>query len=235
MSKPDIVFIPGAGHLASSMWPLQEKSSDSIFPIDYRRGFRNGERDTTRHVLKEYADRAFEKIVRLDRPVDLYGHSMGALVGLGVIQRADLEDPGLVRNLIAINPGVFHGPPRYNFHRTFWYAHGLMFPSQDETQKTAEALERIRSKIPEFEYLTAECTAAMYESGDGVIMIPRGFDRKRLRIYYSHNDKIIPPDIVMDLAKRIRKKAIVIPGHGHMLPLHDTDGEILEQIRSENP
>jgi len=235
MSKHDIMFIPGAGYLANSMWPLQAKDDPSIIPLDYRRGFESGERNRSKHVLQQYADRAFAEILMLDRPVDIYAHSMGVLVGLGVIQRADQEAPGLVRNLIAINPGVFHGPPKHNFHRTLGYAWNLMFPNTEETQKTADAFNRIRIAIPGFSCETIEDQSAMVESGDGVIMIPRGFNRQRMRIYYSLNDEIIPPEISRDLARRIRRTSIAIPDFGHMLPLHDTGGAILERIRSENP
>ncbi len=230
----DIALLPGAAHNASSMWPLQAKDDPLLHPIDYERG--NFHRCTTRmpFVLQQYGVRIFERLKELDRPVDLYAWSMAAPVSLHVAKLADKLTPGLVRNIVMITPGVFHGPPRRNFHRTASYALKLMFPPMQKTLLRSAAIREIQQHISDFNPEVSEDTTAMLESGDGAIRIPRGFDRTRLSLYYTPDDEVIPEDVTLHMAKRAGIKPVAVQGYGHELPLLDTDGSVLQYIRSQN-
>jgi len=231
----DIALIPGAAHNASSMWPLQTRDDALIHPINYERG--NFNRQTLRmpYVLQQYAVRVFEKVRALDRPLDLYAWSMGAPVSLGVAKIAEKHAPGLIRNIIMITPGVFHGSPRRNFHKTPAYAFGLMFPPVQKTLRRSAAIREIQQQLPEFNPEVADDTTAMMESGDGVMRIPNSFDRSRIALYYAPEDDIIPEDITLHVAKRAKITPVAVLGYGHELPLLDTDGSVLSHLRKEHP
>ena len=231
----DIALIPGAAHNASSMWPLQTEDDTLIHPIDYQRGNFRGQTARMPFVLQQYAVRVFEKIRALDRPLDLYAWSMGAPVSLGVVRIADKLTPGLIRNIIMITPGVFHGSPRRNFHKTPSYALGLMFPPVQKTLRRYAAIREIQQQLPEFNPEVPEDAAAMLESGDGVMRIPHSFDRSRIALYYAPEDDIIPEDVTLHVAKRAKITPVAVLGYGHELPLLDTDGSVLSHLRQEHP
>lgn len=230
----DIALIPGAAHNAASMLPLQARDDTTIIPVDYPRG--GPYRPTTRepHMLQTYARRIWSTLRALDRPIDLFAWSMGAPVSLGVTRLADKESPGLIRNIVMITPGVFHGSPYRNFHRTPAYTYKLMFPPIRKTLRRSAAIREIQQEIPDFDPEVDEDSQAMLESGDGVMRIPRGFDRKRISFYYAPEDDVIPEDISRHVAKRARIPAHAISGYGHELPLLDTDGSALTFIRGRH-
>ncbi len=109
----EIALIPGAGHNASSLWPIQTQADGTMYPIDYERGnFVQG-----RSCLEQYAERVYVELLKLGKErIDLYAWSMGAPVSLGVVKLAR-KTPELIRKVIMITPGVFHGAPEWNFHR----------------------------------------------------------------------------------------------------------------------
>ena len=169
----------------------------------------------------------------MEGTIDLYGWSMGALVAMGVVRLADKHRPGLVRNIVAITPGVWGGPPLYPFHFNPQYIAKMWYQSNVyRGPKTAEAVARIKKTIPDFSYVIPEDTRAMLEAGSGLMHLPKDFDRRRLFVFYSPQDTVIPPAITIDCAKRAGVEPIVIPGSfGHDVPILDVDGDALKFIR----
>jgi len=230
-----IAFIPGAGNLACSMWPLQAKDDTSIHAVDYARGFsQEFPRESGKLVLQHYAERIFAQLLQLDQQVDLYAWSMAAPVSLAVAKRADIIAPGLIRNIMMITPAPFHGAPKYPFHQSMSYGIQFLFPSSQLMSQIASSVREIKEEIPDFSYEVPEPLEAMRESGDGVIKIPRGFDRSRIRMYYAQEDTVIPEDISLHMAKRAGVVHTPIAGYGHNVPLFDTEGVVLQRMRTEN-
>ncbi len=226
-----VALIPGAGYDASSLWPLQQLADKSLIPIDYRRG---GPYLTSRNLLDIYAERVFEQLKDVDGPVDIYGHSMGAIVSLAVVALADAEKPGLVRKVILLTPGVFGGRPSYMFHRSMSYLSNLIRPDADKMRPYIQALDCIRKSIPDYDPEIKEDGRAMLEAGDGVIDLPPNFDRRRLSFYYAPEDTIVPENISLEVAARAGLEPQPICGFGHFLPIIDTKGEVLREIRKAN-
>jgi hypothetical protein len=74
----------------------------------------------------------------------------------------------------------------------------------------------------------------MLEAGSGVMHFAPGFDyQKRLRIWRSTKDNVIPPRIAKYIAERVGVEPTVVKGFEHDLPLQDTDGSVLRKIRKE--
>ena len=236
----DVVFIPGAGLLETSGWPLIALDDPTLHQVGYWRGFNgHGRKDPKKYVLEHYAEWAWENLFtlirRIDRPVDIYAHSMGFPLSLAMLKIADTVAPGSIRYIIGITPGVYHGEPKRNFHLTFEYAWSLMLPSSEMIKRTAAAIREIEKRIPHFKYQVTEYPQAMREAGDGVIHLADEFDVTRYRVYYAKDDLIIPADVTEHAAARADIRCIpIVDGYGHLVPLLDTTGKILELIRADN-
>ncbi len=159
---------------------------------------------------------------------------MGAVVSLAVVALADAERPGLVRRVILLTPGVFGGPPSHMFHRSLSYVSNLIRPDADKMRPYMQALDRIRETIPDYDPEIKEDGRAMLEAGDGVINLPPNFNRQRLSFYYAPEDTIIPENISLEVAERAGLEPQPICGFGHFLPIIDTKGEVLRDIRQAN-
>lgn len=232
----DIALVPGAARYASAMWPLQARDDPTIHPIDYSRGYAQARyAHGDEPLLVDYARRVYHNIVDLDRPVDLYAWSMGACVACGVVAFADKHAPGLIRKVVMINYGVFGGPPPHAFHQAPSYLQYLWYRYLTTNRATRTAETEIRQHIPDYEYRCNESPQAMQESGDGVMYLPEDFDRSRLSMFYSTDDKIVPPDVSHFVAQRAGVEPQQLIGKTHNLPTLDTSGAMLEVIRNKNP
>jgi pimeloyl-ACP methyl ester carboxylesterase len=234
-----ILLLPGAARESGAMWPVVRLTDQTLIPVDYERGFKHKKYSSYKFptkrsslLISHYAKRVYKQIRNWEGPFDIYGWSMGALVAMGVVRLADKHRPGLVRNIVAITPGVWGGQPLYPFHYNPQYIARMWYESRvNRGRKTAIAVARIKEHIPNFSYVIAEDTRAMLESGSGLMHLPKNFDRRRLHVFYSPEDTVVPPAITLECAKRAGVTPIPIPGFGHDIPLLDVDGTALRFIR----
>jgi pimeloyl-ACP methyl ester carboxylesterase len=222
-----LALIPGAGHNAKSMWPLQAMTDKDILPLDYRQDHQLNPYEL---VLDQYAKNALAILIKNDEPVHLCGISMGALIALRVADLAK-EKSGLIEGVSLINPGVFGGSISYFSSPAFYLAcFSLFWSTQSEAaRRKMRALQEVRKVFPNFIADVPEETRAMTEAINGMIGMPKHLFGK-VNLFCSSLDELIPWWVSEILAQRAGVEIHKLTGHYHNVCLHDFEGKILKVV-----
>lgn len=199
-----IVMIGGAFVSAEScLWPPRPKARRSGEIIVLK----------TDHSLsiESRVQAVLQSLQTLNQPVQLYGHSLGALVAY---QAAQCAPEGLVLGTALICPAMIGG--------AFWETDLVeLFKSVLCPFNSWQQLHRLR---PE----RWESISALMDAYNGTV--PVGLVPKNVLVVAARDDLITRRSAVFEVAKRIDCPIMEVPG-GHDFPSFDHSGSVLKSIR----
>lgn len=240
-----IGVIPGAGYDKFAYWPIVPDAS--LIPLSYRKKkdihsnvqvLKNELMVDKQHGVKHYARRILSQLKERDEEVDLLCHSLGWVIAQRLLDLiAEERLYGLVRSVIGLTPAVTGGPPLRPFYRTPRYL-GVRLVERFGTERSEfrKAVAAIKKVKPDFNPRCSgqEVFRSLVQSVQGVIPESESFSKKKMFVFYSDEDHIIPSDVTRHMLLRNGIANQSFSGYGgHSVPIVDVEGHILEQIKKK--